>query len=338
MSASGAFKPGRVSMPSLRSRSASSSRVHKSRLARRQTGPGSEIAAQNASASSPSSLSRCSSSQSGNDQRSAIRGGTASWVPPPTPPSSSSRADNSAGGSEDPACHASLRRQRATPKIASTIAVRSSGDSPRLARSVRSISRSAAAPSSTRAMAGSARSARSAHQGTARRRGMTMRLISPPPPRSRSEQRPAACLLHDKSGAQACARQVPSPSCVAMDDPRQLLEEGRFEELAHDDHPLWRGLALLELKHWEQAATTFESAPDFTHSGTLLELAGAARWLAGEREKGVEHWILALDAGYEGPASRLKPPALLIYAGTRMNDERYVLRGTRLLTKSWKPK
>lgn len=123
-----------------------------------------------------------------------------------------------------------------------------------------------------------------------------------------------------------------------MDDPRQLLEEGRFEELAHDDHPLWRGLALLELKRWEQAATTFESAPDFTHSGTLLELAGAARWLAGEREKGVEHWILALDAGYEGPASRLKPPALLIYAGTRMNDERYVLRGTRLLTKSWKPK
>ena len=123
-----------------------------------------------------------------------------------------------------------------------------------------------------------------------------------------------------------------------MDDPRQLLEEGRFEELAHDDHPLWRGLALLELKRWPQAARTFEEAPDAAQSGTLLELAGAARWLAGEREPAVERWLAALDAPYEGPASRVKPPALLIYAGKRIGDERYVLRGTRLLTKGWKPK
>lgn len=123
-----------------------------------------------------------------------------------------------------------------------------------------------------------------------------------------------------------------------MDDPRQLLEEGRFEDLAHDDHPLWRGLALLELKRWPQAARTFEEAPDAGESGTLLELAGAARWLSGEREAAVERWILALDAGYDGPAGRLKPPALLVYAGTRLGDERYVLRGTRLLTKAWKPK
>jgi len=123
-----------------------------------------------------------------------------------------------------------------------------------------------------------------------------------------------------------------------MDDPRQLLEEGRFEELADDDHPLWRGLALLELKRWGDAARTFEEAPEAGQSGTMLELGGAARWLAGEREAAVERWISALDAGYEAPASRLKPPALLIYAGTRLGDERYVLRGTRLLTKSWKPK
>ena len=123
-----------------------------------------------------------------------------------------------------------------------------------------------------------------------------------------------------------------------MDDPRQLLEEGRYEELAHDDHPLWRGLALLELRRWPQAARTFEEAPDAAQSGTLLELAGAAHWLAGERDAAVERWVTALDAGYEGPASHLKPPALLIYAGTRMGDERYVLRGTRLLTRSWKPK
>jgi hypothetical protein len=125
---------------------------------------------------------------------------------------------------------------------------------------------------------------------------------------------------------------------AAMDDPRQLLEEGRFEELAREDHPLWRGLALLELKRWPQAARTFEEAPDAAESGTLLELAGAARWLAGERETAVERWISAMDAGYEGPAARLKPPALLVYAGTRLGDDRYVLRGTRLLTKGWKPK
>lgn len=123
-----------------------------------------------------------------------------------------------------------------------------------------------------------------------------------------------------------------------MDDPKQLMEEGRFEELADEDHPLWRGLALLELKRWQQAARTFEEAPDAAQSGTLLELAGAARWLAGERETGVERWLAALDAGYEGPAGSLKPPALLIYAGTRLGDERYVLRGTRLLVKGWKPK
>ena len=123
-----------------------------------------------------------------------------------------------------------------------------------------------------------------------------------------------------------------------MDDPRQLLEEGRYEELAHEDHPLWRGLALLELKRWQQAARTFEEAPDASHSGTLLELAGAARWLGGEREIGAERWIAALEAGYDGPAGMLKPPALLVYAGTRLGDERYVLRGTRLLTRAWKPK
>src|SRR5439155_4242302 len=96
--------------------------------------------------------------------------------------------------------------------------------------------------------------------------------------------------------------------------------------------------ALLELKRWPQAARTFEEAPDAAQSGTLLELAGAARWLAGEREPAVERWLAALDAPYEGPASRVKPPALLIYAGKRIGDERYVLRGTRLLSKGWKPK
>jgi HPt (histidine-containing phosphotransfer) domain-containing protein len=123
-----------------------------------------------------------------------------------------------------------------------------------------------------------------------------------------------------------------------MNDPRELLEQGRFDELSQEDHPLWRGLALLELRRFADAARTFEEAPDAAQSGTLLELAGAARWLAGEREQAVDRWVAALDAAYEGPASRLKPPALLVYAGTRMNDERYVLRGTRLLTKSWKPK
>lgn len=123
-----------------------------------------------------------------------------------------------------------------------------------------------------------------------------------------------------------------------MDDPRELLEAGRFEELAREDHPLWRGLALLELKRDLEAARTFEEAPGFGESGTLLELAGAARWLAGEREAGVERWIRALDAGYEGPASSLKPPALLVYAGTRLGDERYLLRGTRLLGRAYKPK
>jgi hypothetical protein len=123
-----------------------------------------------------------------------------------------------------------------------------------------------------------------------------------------------------------------------MEDPRQLLEEGRFEELAHEEHPLWRGLALLELRRYDDAARVFEEPPDAAESGTLLELAGAARWLTGEKQLAAERWIAALDAAYDGPASKLKPPALLIYAGTRLGDERYVLRGTRLLGKAWKPK
>src|SRR5438132_977033 len=149
-------------------------------------------------------------------------------------------------------------------------------------------------------------------------------------PCSMSHERQGGCpFLH-----------APAPIRIfrPMDDPRQLLGEGRFEELANDDHPLWRGLALLELKRWPEAARTFEEAPDASQSGTMLELAGAARWLAGQRETAVERWAAALDAGYEGPASRLKPPALLLYAGTRLGDDRYVLRGTRLMTKIWKPK
>ena len=123
-----------------------------------------------------------------------------------------------------------------------------------------------------------------------------------------------------------------------MDDPRELLEAGRFDELAHDDHPLWRGLALLELRRYGEAGRIFEEAPDARSSGTMMELAGAARWLSGDREGAIERWVTALEAGYDSPAGPVKPPALLVYAGKRMADERYVLRGTRLLGKLWKPK
>jgi len=123
-----------------------------------------------------------------------------------------------------------------------------------------------------------------------------------------------------------------------VDDPRDLLEAGRLEELAHDEHPLWRGLALLELGRFAEAARGFEEAEDARESGTMLEFAGAARWLAGERETAVERWIAALDAAHDGPAGAVKPPALLFYAGLRIPDERYALRGKRLLGKLWKPK
>jgi hypothetical protein len=123
-----------------------------------------------------------------------------------------------------------------------------------------------------------------------------------------------------------------------MDDPRELLTAGRFEELAHDEHPLWRGLALLELRRYGEAARVFEEAPGAETSGTMMELAGAARWLAGERPIAADRWIAALDAAHDGPAGAVKPPALLYYAGLRMPEERYVLRGTRLLGKLWKPK
>jgi len=125
---------------------------------------------------------------------------------------------------------------------------------------------------------------------------------------------------------------------ASVDDPRDLLEAGRFEDLAHDDHPLWRGLALLELRRYGEAARTFEEAPGAPESGTLLELAGAARWLAGDRQLAAEKWIAALDAPHDGPAGSVKPPALVLYAGLRLPEERYVLRGTRLLGKLWKPK
>jgi tetratricopeptide (TPR) repeat protein len=124
----------------------------------------------------------------------------------------------------------------------------------------------------------------------------------------------------------------------AVDDPRELLEAGRLEELAHDEHPLWRGLALMELGRFAEAARVFEEAEGAQQSGTMLEFAGAARWLAGERETAAERWIAALDAGHDGPAGAVKPPALLLYAGLRIPDERYALRGRRLLGKLWKPK
>jgi len=135
---------------------------------------------------------------------------------------------------------------------------------------------------------------------------------------------------------------MPTSTFVAIlalvSDPHQLLQEGRFEELANEEHPLWRGLALLELGRFPDAASVFEEAEGAQESGTLMELAGAARWLAGERQVAAERWIAALDAGHEGPAGGVKAPALLLYAGLRIPDERYVLRGKRLLGKLWKPK
>ena len=121
-------------------------------------------------------------------------------------------------------------------------------------------------------------------------------------------------------------------------DARALLEAGKFEEVADDEHPLWRGLALLELKRFAEAAPVFEAAEGAQESASMLELAGAARWLAGDREGAVERWITALEAGHETPADAVRAPALLLYAGQRLNDERYILRGTRLLKKLWKPK
>ena len=123
-----------------------------------------------------------------------------------------------------------------------------------------------------------------------------------------------------------------------MSDPRELFEAGRFEELAGEEHPLWRGLALLELRRFADAARVFEEAEGAQESGTLLEFGGAARWLAGEREAAAERWIAALEAVHDAPAGAVKPPALLLYAGLRIPDQRYVLRGKRLLGKLWKPK
>jgi len=123
-----------------------------------------------------------------------------------------------------------------------------------------------------------------------------------------------------------------------VSDPHELLQAGRFDELAHDEHPLWRGLALLELGRFPEAARVFEEAEGAQESGTMLEFAGAARWLAGDRAAAAERWIAALDAGHDGPAGAVKPPALLLYAGLRIPDDRYVLRGKRLLGKLWKPK
>jgi hypothetical protein len=125
---------------------------------------------------------------------------------------------------------------------------------------------------------------------------------------------------------------------MSENDARALLEAGRFEEVAHGDHPLWRGLALLELGRPGEAAKVFEEAEGSKESSSMLELAGASLWLAGEREGAVEHWVAALDAGTETPADAVRAPALLLYAGLRIPDERYVLRGTRLLGKLWKPK
>src|SRR5437016_8272753 len=113
-------------------------------------------------------------------------------------------------------------------------------------------------------------------------------------------------------------------------DARALLEAGKFEEVAADEHPLWRGLALLELKKFADAARIFEEAEGARESGSMLELAGAARWLAGERDAAVERWLSALDAGHETPADSVRAPALVLYAGLRLNDERYVLPGPRL--------
>ena len=121
-------------------------------------------------------------------------------------------------------------------------------------------------------------------------------------------------------------------------DARELLEAGRFEEVAHDEHPLWRGLALLELKKFDEAARIFQAAEGAKDSASMLELAGAARWLQGQREQAVELWISALEAGHETPADAVRAPALLLYAGARLDDERYTRRGTRLLGKLWKPK
>lgn len=121
-------------------------------------------------------------------------------------------------------------------------------------------------------------------------------------------------------------------------DARAMLEAGKFEEVVNDEHPLWRGLALLELGRNAEAARVFEVAEGAKESSSMLELAGAAHWLAGAREQAAERWISALEAGQETPASAVRAPALLLYAGMRMNDERYVLRGNRLLGKLWKPK
>ena len=73
---------------------------------------------------------------------------------------------------------------------------------------------------------------------------------------------------------------VSVPILRSVSDPHELLQAGRFEELAHDEHPLWRGLALLELGRFPEAARVFEEAEGAQESGTMLEFAGAARWLA----------------------------------------------------------
>ena len=65
-----------------------------------------------------------------------------------------------------------------------------------------------------------------------------------------------------------------------VSDPHELLQSGRFEELANEEHPLWRGLALLELGRFADAAAVFEEAEGAQESGTMPS-AGSPRSMPG---------------------------------------------------------
>src|SRR5207244_5592497 len=112
----------------------------------------------------------------------------------------------------------------------------------------------------------------------------------------------------------AATRGVPAAGSVPIlrsaSDPHELLQAGRFEELANEEHPLWRGLALLELGRFPEAARVFEEAEGAQESGTMLEFAGAAGWLAGARQAAAARWIGALGAGHDGAAGAGKPAPL----------------------------
>lgn len=100
-----------------------------------------------------------------------------------------------------------------------------------------------------------------------------------------------------------------------------------------------RALVLLNMRRWQEALSDFQQCLSLGRSrgANAHQMVGAIHWLMGHQREAVAWWQSSLQTEPSRWNAIARSPALLVYAGVKLNYEWLVMDGLRRMKEVWKP-